>query len=170
MTAESGSSIFTIENESQLMEAMSKQDFSSFKEALKRENLKLTPQRKKIFSAIAESDEHWEVDDLVYRFWENEDRISRATIYRTLDILVDYGFVRKVDFGEGRSRYEYAADKQYHDHMICEECGEIFEFTDENLRKHQERLCEIFDFKPSKHVVQIYGLCSECQAKQSAGE
>lgn len=137
----------------------------SFKQALRSENLKLTPQRQKIFATIADTDQHWEVDDLMFRLREEHDRISRATIYRTLDILVDYGFVRKVDFGEGRSRYEYCRGKRYHDHMICEECGEIFEFMDENLRKHQDRICEIVGFKPSKHVVQIYGLCSKCQEK-----
>ncbi|MCF7805016.1 MAG: transcriptional repressor [Candidatus Marinimicrobia bacterium] len=149
---------------------MKTDELSTFKEALRKENLKMTPQRKRIFAAIADSDQHWEVDDLVYQFWQDDERISRATIYRTLDLLVDHGFVRKIDFGEGRSRYEYAADKKYHDHMICEECGEIFEFTDENLRKHQERLCEIFDFEPSKHVVQIYGLCSDCRSGRNDGE
>mgnify|MGYP005840969343 CR=1 FL=1 len=142
----------------------------SFKDALRRENLKLTPQRTKIFSAIAESHEHWEVDDLMYQFRKEGERISRATIYRTLDILVDYGFVRKVDFGEGRFRYEYAAGQNHHDHLICEECGEIVEFLDEKIEKQQETLCEEFGFQPIKHVLQIYGLCSKCQTNTNGNE
>ncbi|HKJ70074.1 MAG TPA: Fur family transcriptional regulator [bacterium] len=149
---------------------MKEEVLDAFKTALRRENLKLTPQREKIFSAIADTNQHWEVDDLMFRFREENDRISRATIYRTLDILVDYGFVRKVDFGEGRSRYEYVRGKRYHDHMICEECGEVFEFMDENLRKHQDRICDIVGFQPSKHVVQIYGLCSKCQQEVALEE
>jgi len=149
---------------------MKEEVFDSFKEALQSENLKLTPQRQKIFTAIADTNQHWEVDDLMFQFREENDRISRATIYRTLDILVDYGFVRKVDFGEGRCRYEYVRGKKYHDHMICEECGEVFEFMDENLRQHQDRICEIVGFQPSKHVVQIYGLCSKCKQQVECEE
>lgn len=136
---------------------------NAFKEALRSENLKLTPQREKIFETIANTDEHWEVDDLTYRFHRENERISRATVYRTLDILVDYGFARKVDFGEGRYRYEYIAGQKHHDHLICEECGEIIEFVDDVIESRQENVCERFGFKPTKHIFQIYGLCSRCQ-------
>jgi len=141
---------------------------NSFKDALRRENLKLTPQRKQIFSAIADTDEHWEVDDIIYRFREDNQRISRATVYRTLDILVDYGFVRKVDFGEGRFRYEYAAGQDHHDHLICEDCGEIIEFLNEKIERQQVKICKDYSFQPTKHVLQIYGLCQDCQKKRTS--
>ena len=149
---------------------MNRKILDSFKNALRRENLKLTPQRERIFNRIADSNEHWEVEDLIYEFREENDRISRATVYRTLDILVDYGFVRKVDFGEGRYRYEYVAGQGHHDHLICEECGEIMEFLDEKLEKRQRELCKEMGFQPSKHVLQIYGICSECRNRQTTSE
>ncbi len=138
----------------------------AFKDALRKENLKLTPQREKIFETIANTNEHWEVDDLTYLFHQEHERISRATVYRTLDILVDYGFMRKVDFGEGRYRYEYMAGQDHHDHMICEECGEIIEFVDDKIESRQDKVCEERGFQPTKHVLQIYGLCQECQIKR----
>jgi len=145
---------------------MKEEVLESFKEALRRENLKLTPQRKSIFTRIADSHEHWEVEDLIYEFRNENERISRATVYRTLDILVDYGFVRKVDFGEGRFRYEYIAEQGHHDHLICEQCGEIMEFLDEDLERRQRELCRERGFQPTKHVLQIYGICQKCREEE----
>ena len=141
------------------------QHINRFKEALKDEDLRFTTQRLAILEDILGSDEHRECDDIYLSLREKNDPVSRATIYRTLDILVQVGFVRKMDIGDGRLRYENKLPKPHHDHMICLECGKILEFVDDEIESRQVHIAIQHNFKLIKHLHQLFGICGDCQLK-----
>lgn len=141
-----------------------------FKQALKSENLRLTTQRQAILANILGSDGHREIDDIYLSLKSTGIPVSRATIYRTLDILEQAEFVRKMDIGDGRFRYENnlsddrtARPRAHHDHLICEQCGKIVEFVDDGIERRQEEISAEYGFKLLRHSHQLYGLCSDCR-------
>ena len=94
-----------------------------FSEALQKEKLKLTSQRVAIFDEVIYGDKHRECEEICAALKKKKHNVSRATVYRTLDILIKYDFVRKMDIGDGRIRYESKIGHPHHDHMICVETG-----------------------------------------------
>ena len=136
-----------------------------FKEALKDEELRLTSQRLAILEDILGSDEHRECDDIYLSLKRKGLPVSRATIYRTLDILENVGFVRKMNIGDGRFRYENKLPKPHHDHMICLECGRIIEFVDDEIERRQDLMCAERGFKLIRHIHQLFGICRNCQER-----
>ncbi len=138
-----------------------------FKQALRAESLRLTSQRLAIMEDILASEGHRECDDIFLSLRERGIPVSRATIYRTLDILEKVGFVRKMDIGEGRFRYENKLAQSHHDHLICLECGRIIEFVDRGIEHQQERLSKKHDFLLIRHVHQLFGICRECRTKKA---
>ena len=136
---------------------MNKQSIhKKFINALKSENIKLTPQRQAIFSDIMESDGHRECDDISNSLTENGVSVSKATIYRTLDILVKYNLIRKLVIGDGKAKYETKIGKPHHDHMICIETGNIIEFENEKIEELQEKEAEKHGYEIVKHVHQLF--------------
>lgn len=136
---------------------------NQFKQALNDEGLRFTPQRQAILEDILASDDHRECDDIFFSLREQNIAVSRATIYRTLDVLENTGFVRKMDVGDGRSRYENKMSSDHHDHMICLVCGRIIEFVDTEIEGRQVELAKKHHFKLERHVHQLFGTCKDCQ-------
>ena len=141
-----------------------------FKQALKNENLRLTVQRRAILADVLGSDKHREIDEIYLSLKKAGIPVSRATIYRTLDILEQVGFVLKMDIGDGRFRYENnltidrgEGHRAHHDHMICERCGKIIEFIDLEIERRQDKIAAKHGFKLLRHSHQLYGICSECR-------
>lgn len=133
-----------------------------FKQALRDESLRFTSQRMAILEDIISSEEHRECDHIYLSLREKQIPVSRATIYRTLDILENIGFIRKMDVGDGRYRYENKLSQGHHDHMICIECGRIIEFIDDEIEKRQAQICRENQFRLIRHVHQLFGLCADC--------
>ena len=140
-----------------------------FKRALKQESLRLTSQRLAVLGDILGSEKHRECDDIFLSLRNKGIPVSRATIYRTLDILEKVGFVRKMDIGEGRFRYENRLAQSHHDHLICQECGRIIEFVDRGIERQQERLSREYDFRLIRHIHQLFGICRACRMKKAKG-
>lgn len=141
------------------------QHIDQFKHALKDEDLRLTSQRLAVLEDILASDDHRECDDIYLSLKDKGLSVSRATIYRTLDILVGAGFVRKMDIGDGRFRYENKLAQPHHDHMICIKCGKILEFVDQEIEARQISLSKQHNFKLVRHIHQLFGFCESCQSK-----
>ena len=141
-----------------------------FKAALKSESLRLTSQRLAILEDILGSDEHRECDHIFASLQSKSVPVSRATIYRTLEILENIGFVRKMDVGDGRLRYENKLAQGHHDHMICVRCGKIIEFMDKSIEKRQDALCKAHGFQLIRHIHQLFGLCSDCAPIMEPGD
>lgn len=137
--------------------------FENFAEALVKESMKRTPQRFAILDELVNSESHRECTEIYMSLRNQGVSVSRATVYRTMDMLVKYNFARKLDLGDGRSRYESKVGVSHHDHLICVGCGKIIEFLVEKIEKLQQEVCNEHDFKMTRHVHQIFGKCKSCQ-------
>ena len=133
-----------------------KEIHQKFIDALKSENIKLTPQREAVFTNIMGSDEHRECDDIYNSLLKSGITVSKATIYRTLDILVEYNLARKLVIGDGKAKYEKKIGKPHHDHMICIETGDIIEFDNDQIEQLQEEEAKKRGYEIIKHVHQLF--------------
>lgn len=142
-----------------------------FRQYLAQRGLRLTAERQAVLDEVFATHDHFEAEELLLRLKKGRHRVSRATIYRTLELLVDAGLVRKVGTlnltpqGGAGSYYEHIWGHQHHDHLVCTACGRVIEFSNEALEGLQEQICQTYDFKPHSHSLKIVGLCRECQKK-----
>ena len=123
---------------------------------LKSEGLRYTDQRQAIWDEIRKSNEHRDAEDIYLKLKERNVKVSRATVYRTIDVLVKNRLVRKMDVGEGRSLYEPRLDDEHHDHMICLDTGDIIEFYNEELEDLQDTIAKKHGYKVVRHVHQLF--------------
>jgi Fur family transcriptional regulator, ferric uptake regulator len=131
---------------------------------LRDQGLPVTQQREAVADVVFSSDEHLSVDDIERRLRDDGERIGKATIYRTLDLLVRSRLVAEHDFGEGFKRYEHRLSRQpEHEHLICLECGGVTEFRSREVGRIQAHVAESHGFRPTRHKLEIYGLCRRCQ-------
>ena len=127
-----------------------------FKNALKKENLKLTKQRLVILDNIVNNSGHRECDEIYDQLKGDGENVSRATVYRTVAILEKYSILRKLELGDGRARYEYKFGKGHHDHMICVETGDIIEFMSEEIETIQDKIAKEHGYEIIKHIHQLF--------------
>ncbi len=133
---------------------------------LKEKKLRSTPERYKILDEVMKGTGHFDADGLYTKLRTKGLKVSRATVYNTLDLLLESGLISKYRFGENHSRYEKAFGRPRHDHLICLNCGDIIEFVNEKLIKIQEEVCRDKNFKVQNATLQIFGICSKCQKKK----
>jgi Fur family ferric uptake transcriptional regulator len=132
---------------------------------LRDHGLPVTPQREAVAEAVFSSRGHLSVDDIERKLREGGERIGKATVYRTLDLLVRSKLVAEHDFNEGFKRYEHRLSRQpEHEHLICLRCGSVTEFKSDEVQTIQDRIASRFGFRPTRHRLEIYGLCSLCLA------
>ncbi len=142
---------------------MKEEAMEKFKKFLKTRGLKFTRERKIILDQVFSVHDHFDVEDLLYMFRKRKKQVSRASIYRTLSLLVESGLVGKVDFGEGRAYYEHVFGHVHHDHLVCKECGQVVQFEDQVIEKRQQDICKEHGFRLDYHTLNIFGICPECQ-------
>ena len=140
-------------------------EINRFQTFLAGQGLKLTSERAALVREIFSTHYHFEADELLFKMKEKSLKISRATIYRTLELLVRSGMVRRVHLGEDHYHYEYVSSNSHHDHLICTTCGTVIEFHDPALEQRQREICERKKFTPTFHNLQILGLCEACRRK-----
>ena len=136
---------------------------NQLKKALIKEGLRYTQQRQSIWNEICATDEHRDAEEIYLSLRNEGMSVSRATVYRTIDVLVKNNLVRKLELGDGRARYEHKMDLEHHDHLICVQCGKIEEFMDETIEEIQETIVNDLGFKLIRHIHQLFILCDECQ-------
>lgn len=132
---------------------------------LERKGLKSTPERRAIAGQALLIVEHFDPEELQSRLRRKGTRVSRATIYRTLEHLIDSGLVRKtsLDLEHKTSFYENTLVRRHHEHMVCLECGTVIEFTAPRIEALQDEICRKHHFRPIRHTHQIMGHCRKCQ-------
>ena len=135
---------------------------------LKPEGGKRSGKREQIVNVFLRQEGHLSADDLVDIIRREDQRISRATVYRTLQWMVDAGIARKVDFGEGRFRFEHSYRQPRHFHLICKTCHRSFEFLSSDIESLIEEVASARAFAPAQSVVQIYGTCDACRTGRPA--
>jgi Fur family transcriptional regulator, ferric uptake regulator len=142
------------------------QEIQRFREFLSENGLKLTAERSALVREIFSTHYHFEADELLFRMKQKDLKISRATIYRTLDLLVKSGMVRRVHLGEEHFHYERVTfEDQHHDHLVCTTCGAVIEFHDPDLEARQMKICDDHGFEPTFHNLQILGVCRRCRRR-----
>ncbi|HXH24162.1 MAG TPA: transcriptional repressor [Vicinamibacterales bacterium] len=128
---------------------------------------KRSTKREQIVNVFLRQEGHLSADDLVDLIRREDHRISRATVYRTLQWMVDVGIARKVDFGEGRFRFEHSYRQPRHFHLICKTCHRSFEFLSSDIEASVEEVAAARNFTATQSVVQIYGTCEACRTGRS---
>jgi Fur family ferric uptake transcriptional regulator len=129
---------------------------------------KRSSKREQIVNVFLRQEGHLSADDLVDLIRHDDHRVSRATVYRTLQWMVDAGIARKVDFGEGRFRFEHSYRQPRHFHLICKTCHRSFEFLSSDIEALIEEVSDARSFAAAQSVVQIYGTCDECRTGRSS--
>ncbi len=137
---------------------------NEFKDAIRSENLKVTAQRLHIIQNLMDNPNHRECEEIFQDLLQKGTIVSRATIYRTLDLAVKHGFARKMDIGEGKARYENRINETHHDHMVCTQCGKITEFVNNDIERIQREICNAKNYQLIKHSHQLFVICNECQS------
>jgi len=133
-----------------------------FETYLRSKKLKLTDERVKILTTIFDKSTHFNAEWLYRELNQKKQSMSRATIYRTLYLLVQCNLVRRNSLGSAHANYEAIREAEHHDHLICLNCDRVIEFYRLNLEQLQEEICHEKNFQPLHHNLQIFGLCSEC--------
>ena len=133
------------------------------KNSLQNEGLRYTSQRQIVWDEICKTDDHRDAEEIYFTIRQGGKKVSRATVYRTIDVLVKNNLVRKLQLGDGPNRYENKLDSSHHDHIICIQCGKINEFMDEDIEKLQDEIAKKYQFKIVRHIHQIFGLCKDCK-------
>jgi len=136
-----------------------------FEEYLKSKELKYTSERELILKAIFSFDKHFNVEDLFERLRKQGNEVSRATIYRTIPLLLQSGLITETFRCQDKISYENIFNKKHHDHLLCVKCGKTIEFFNEEIEKLQSEICKKYNFKPLEHRLGIKGYCEDCYIK-----
>jgi Fur family transcriptional regulator, ferric uptake regulator len=141
-------------------------DEKSFKQMIRAMNLKVTDQRLAILEALHEGRAHVSAQEVFEAVSERFPEIGFATVYRFLRTLTENAFVTEVRMGGLPARYELTP-KSHHDHLTCITCGKICEFENSHIEDLQEKVARQFGFRLTSHVLELYGVCAECQKRQA---
>jgi len=140
-----------------------------FKKMIRSMGLKITDQRLLILNCLHDSEaksgeRHVTAQELYEKVSLKDDSVGFATVYRFLRDLAEKNLVTEVRMGGQSSRYELST-KEHHDHLTCTVCGKICEFENKKIEKLQVQVAEYFGFKLTNHILELYGICPSCQAK-----
>lgn len=133
-----------------------------FHRYLKNHGIKFTSPRRRILDVVLEMSDHFEAEQLLFALRTRGERVAKATIYRTLPLLVDCGILKQVRFDVKHAHYEICYGENPHDHMVCRRCGRILEFGSDDVIALRTRLARKYRFHAISHRLQISGLCWEC--------
>ena len=138
----------------------------TFKAILKSNGLKFTAQREAILRTLFDNPDHFTPENLYLLVKAQYPDLNTGitTVYRTLNLLEENKLATSLSFGSQGKKFELG-NKPHHDHLICEECGQITEFEDAQIEKLQHQIADKHKFKLTDHLMQLYGICKNCQNK-----
>ena len=132
-------------------------------EVLKSEGLRATKQRLEIWDELSSSDKHRDIETILLDLQNKKINVSRATLYRTIDVFVKHSLLKKITLDSGKFLYEHNKKTitPKHDHIACEDCGEIFEFYDNSISNIEKKIADDLNLKVTKRVHQLSGSCKD---------
>lgn len=152
-----------------IAEELKKAAENVFREFLRDRGLKYTGEREMIVQAVMRNPEHFEAEQLLLDMRQAREKVGKATVYRTLKLLVECGIVKEVHFSNKQVHYEHTYGQDPHDHMVCRRCGRIIEFDASEVVRLRTVLAANRNFKALSHRFQIVGLCQACVQKIPVG-
>ena len=144
---------------------MSKKVHGLFEAYLSEQGFRYTSQRKDIVTEIYKIRTHFEVEDFIDKLKKNKIQFSRATVYRTIKQLLEAGLIQKIMTKDGKVYYERGDSHQQHDHLICNQCGKLFEMQNSEIDKLLDKMAESVGFTPQYRSLHVYGVCKTCNEK-----
>ena len=138
------------------------------REFLRGKGLRFTTEREAVLQEISSRRGHFDLEEIYMGLRKKGAKVSRASIYRTMPLLIESGLVEEVEHTDKHAHYEYTYGSAHHDHMLCIECGKVIEFYSPALEKLQEKLCRSRGFTGTSHTLEIRGRCRECRRKKPA--
>ena len=133
---------------------------------IRRKGLRRTSQRDVIVRAVFSKDEHFTAEELFERVRKSDSDTSRATVYRTLGLLVEANLLREIDLGDNQTTYDpNFLDKPSHNHLVCIDCGRVVEFDDLNLDLLNDCVTRRLGFKPLRQSIKIEANCEQLRLK-----
>lgn len=145
-------------------------EITIFKEFIRSRGLRQTPARENIVVEIFRKREHFDVDELFLRLLAQGKKISKASIYRTLPLLVDCGLIREVNFVDGHWHYEQIYGQPHHCHLRCLSCGAMVEFEEPLMADVEGKLSSNHGYRITNHVLEVQGYCPHCQKYPPPGD
>ena len=147
-----------------------KQAEEIFRSFLKAGKNRITPERFEVLEAALEYEGHFGADDLYVIMKNAHSRVSRATVYKTLELLAQCELLSKRNFGDHVNRYESSFKRQVHDHLICVDCGKIVEFSDTRVKQLPEQISEDLGFNFESYSFNIFARCKDPKKCKHARE
>jgi len=145
---------------------MVKEVLKNFHQFIKSKGLKYTPEREEILKEILKIKDHFDVDQLYMQFKKKGSKISKASIYRTIPLLVEAGYIQEVYQKEGHAYYEVTLNKLPHLHFICMKCKKVDEIIDDELVRLLKKYEKETGYKLLSYHLEVFGICSKCREKE----
>ncbi len=134
----------------------------TFREFLSRKGLKFTKERQRILAEVFSYHGHFDPEQILIGMRNKNIKVSKASIYRTLPLLLESGLIEQVERNDKHAHYEHTFGHGHHDHLICLKCGKVIEVFSPKLEALQEELCKEHKFDGIKHTLEIKGVCRNC--------
>ena len=141
---------------------MSSKTIEKFRAFLQSKDLRLTQERETILSEIMKTRGHFDSEELHYSLRDKGHKVSRASIYRTIPLLMESEIIEQVENIDQHAHYELIHGRRHHDHMLCLKCGKVIEFYSKPLETLQDKLCTEHGFHGQTHTLEIKGFCKKC--------